>query len=110
MFARWKKQTLKSKSHGRHKALSYYAIIVESCTKNGKPSQRLVTYVGGIREKEIQSPFCRKEFWERAEEAISKIKPAPDVRAKIESKFLELVPKPSRKELLEEIGVSNLKR
>ncbi|WP_374027422.1 hypothetical protein ACES2J_12505 [Bdellovibrio bacteriovorus] len=107
MFARWKSQLLrKSLRHRGSPKHAYYAIIVEAYKKDGRPAQRLVRYIGGIREQDLNSPFHRKEFWERADRIMAEMNLAPQMRSSFEQKFAAKVPRPSRSELLAEINGS----
>jgi hypothetical protein len=67
MFVRWKKRKSVDKHPGHQwrKAgeLTYSAELVESMRINGKPRQRVIVFLGSIKQSELASVTSRYYFW-----------------------------------------------
>jgi hypothetical protein len=67
MFVRWKKRKSVDKQPGHQlwKAgeLTYSAELVESYRLNGKPRQKVIAFLGSIKQSELASVTSRYYFW-----------------------------------------------
>ena len=67
MFVRWKKRKSVDKQPGHQlwKAgeITYSAELVESYRLNGKPHQKVIAFLGSIKQSELASVTSRYYFW-----------------------------------------------
>ena len=108
MFVRWKKRRLPPPAEhfrsyrnrekvGATTLLS--AVLVESVRVNGKPRQRIVSYLGSIQECNMQIPMLRRVFWRDVRERLNGVDCSRQEREAIEAKLAETVPEPSEEEI-----------
>jgi hypothetical protein len=64
MFAKWKKRQLKRpEANGDAAGVVHYAVLVRSMRVKGRPRQKIVRYLGSIRESKINKAGYRVAFW-----------------------------------------------
>jgi len=119
MFVRWQKR---KRADGRNLRWSWVeslslevrhdregdllvASLVESIRIDGKPRQRVVGYLGSIRENLVTDPQAQRDFWgdgrwdgvrHRLDRLADRI--TPKDRASIETKIAAKVPRPPHSE------------
>ena len=74
------------------------AVLVDSRRVGGKPRQKVVAYLGGIRETRINvSERYHREFWQSVDDRLDALQLDPDIRerieASIESRVRRVTPK-----------------
>ena len=90
MFVRWQRRS--RKRYGRSRLLT--AVLVECRRVDGKPRQRTVAYLGGIREKFIgQNVWQHDRFWSRVNARLDELALDPATRANIEASIAARVPR-----------------
>jgi hypothetical protein len=86
MFIRFKRVKLSDKNK-LFSAPSYsvHLVVVESFRLKGKPRQRVLKYLGSIKEMELRNPTSRKIFLKRIEKKIDEmdISPIESARLKV---------------------------
>ena len=66
MFLRWKKKNRRRKLwESSVDKLTLSAVIVKSLREDGKIRQKVVKYLGSIREEQISNPHRRRSFWRK---------------------------------------------
>jgi hypothetical protein len=60
MYVRFKVRARKSK--GRKRLQTYHVVLVESSRQDGNPRQRIIAYLGSIREEDYLIPVKRYTF------------------------------------------------
>lgn len=72
MFVRWKRR---ERSAHKHPTDEYVltAYLVKSERVNGKPRQRIVTYLGAIRENHRDTYWHQVDFWKAARRNILRL-------------------------------------
>ena len=98
MFVRWKRRKLKKRWRPGY---AHYAQLVESRRIDGKPRQRVIKYLGAVRNPEQLSPGQRFGFWDTANKALSELDLDGDARQAIEAKLLAVVPRPTAEQYAE---------
>ena len=62
------------------------AVLVESHRVDGKPSQKVIAYLGSIREVRINvSERYHREFWQSVDDHLNALQLDPEIRANIEA-------------------------
>ncbi len=90
MFVRWQRRS--RKRYGGSPLLA--AVIVECRRVDGKPRQRTVAYLGGIRERFVGEHERRHEkFWNRVDARLDELGLDPSTRASIEASIAARVPR-----------------
>lgn len=100
MFARWKKRRLKRpESNGDAAGVVHYALLVRSIRVKGKPRQKIVRYLGSIRESKINRAGYRVTFWMRVERMLKKQKIKDSIYQTILITLSKVVPLPTKDEV-----------
>jgi integrase/recombinase XerD len=100
LFARWKKRRLKRpEANGDAAGVVRYAVLVRSIRVKGKPRQKVVRYLGSIRESKINKAGYRIAFWMRVERMLKKQKVENSIYQKILRTLSNEVPLPSKEEV-----------
>src|SRR5262245_31779952 len=103
MFVRWKTRTPRRSWYAdfphRNPGPSYSAVLVRSERVDGKPRQKVVLYLGHIKEKYRHSPARRFYFWERADRLLDSLNLTPAERQKIEEQLSAVVRRAIRDEV-----------
>ena len=105
MFVRWKRRktprTKLGRAPRRHDDAgdSLYCVLVESQRINGSPRQKLICYLGSIKESYIERPWVRLVFWEKVRVKLDKIALARTDRIKVEESIGRVIPKVSEEEV-----------
>jgi hypothetical protein len=73
--------------------------LVKSERRDGKPRQKVVAYLGIVREEYAEHPTHREAFWRRASARLDALGLDPEERGKIEAALLARVPRPSAEEV-----------
>jgi integrase/recombinase XerD len=100
MFARWKKRQLKRpEPDGNAPGVVLYAVLVRSIRVKGKPRQKIVRYLGSIRESKINKAGYRIAFWMKVERALKKQKVGDSIYQKILATLSKVVSLPTKDEV-----------
>ncbi len=100
MYIRWKRKKRTKEIAWMIKEGDYiYAVLVEARRIDGKPRQKTVKYLGGIREKN-QDIYGQMTFWDKAEKELASLNLDPAARNKIIVSLEKVVPKPSQDDLI----------
>lgn len=84
MFVRW--QSRRRKRYGGSPLLT--AVLVESRRVNGRPRQRTVGYLAGIRERFVgKNAWQHEKFWKRVDARLNELGLDAETRASIETKI-----------------------
>ena len=96
MYVRWNRH---KRATGKENYI--YAVLVESHRVAGKPRQRTIKYLGGIREN---TPYAshRESFWKEAEKKLYEAGLVPEAREKVILKMKTVVPRPSEEDVEKE--------
>ena len=78
MFVRVKRRKL-----SRNLGYSLHAVLVESFRRKGEPRQKIVCYLGSIRENELPVLTIRKEFTTHAHHKIDSLNLLPHESSKL---------------------------
>jgi len=71
-----------------------YAVLVESQRVNGQPRQRVVRYLGAIREGDISKPLIADGFWSCVDDALTELGLDDGQRQAITARIAVTVPRP----------------
>lgn len=101
MYIRWKKRVrTKHKKPTGDYALT--AVLVESVRgyyeagqQDSTPRQRIICYLGTIRQSTLQRPYFQMDFWISADAHLDKVQLTPEQRATIEARLAEVVSRPT---------------
>jgi hypothetical protein len=102
MFVRWERRQRQSSQWRRDgpAEILHVARLVESSRVDGQPRQRTIAYLGSIRDRHLQSPWCRQAFWTRDVAPRLAALDLPDgQRERIEKALAEVVARPTRAEV-----------
>jgi hypothetical protein len=97
MFVRWKRRALArlpldgSSKPGHVR----YAVLVKCVRIEGKPRQKVVCYLGHIKERDISSTAHRLRFWATVDRTLDALRLETSKRPLIEQKIALTVPRPS---------------
>jgi hypothetical protein len=107
MFVRWK-----TREHWRTKykqwpkwrtkeynGKSFSAVLVRSERIDGKPRQKIVAYLGHIKEKSLDSKARRLYFWESVDRHLDTLVLSLAERQRIEEQLRERIPRPTLEEM-----------
>ena len=97
MFVRWQRRRLKRYRHGYEageEVLS--AVVVESRRMDGKPRQKMIRYLGTVRESDITRPrpMSLDRFWTRVDVALDELGIRGAARLVMETTIAATVPRP----------------
>ena len=95
MFVRWKRRPLRRRrgwSPPDEHAL--YAVVVENYRVDGHPKQRVVRYLGAIKEGQLIYPLSTDRFWRDVDARLAELDLDAELRAAIEMKLAATVPRP----------------
>lgn len=82
MYVRWQRRT--RKRYGKSPLVM--AVLVESRRVDGKPRQRVVAYLAGIRERSIgEREKEHREFWRKVDERLDELRLDRETRERIET-------------------------
>ena len=83
MFVRWQK---KGRVRTGKASSLMSAVLVECHRVAGKPSQKVIAYLGGIREARINvSERYHRQFWRSVDDHLDALQLDPDIRKRIEA-------------------------
>lgn len=111
MFARWKKRRLKRReANDSIEGAVRSAVLVRAIRINGKPRQKIVQYLGSIRDSQIEESRCRVRFWFEVERKLKGLEIADELYNKVLITLSMVVPLPTVEEVnsLTEIGSENV--
>ena len=74
---------------------SLTAVLVESRRVDSKPRQRIVSYLGTIRESGLPHYYHRVDFWRSVQTHLDRLALAPEARERIESVLEQRVERPT---------------
>ncbi len=90
MFVRWQRRS--RKRYGAPPLLT--AVLVECRRVDGKPRQRTVAYLAGIRERFVgKNAWQHDRFWSRVDTRLDELALDPQTRATIEASIAARVPR-----------------
>jgi hypothetical protein len=95
MFVRWKTRIpqrpwYKDFPH-RNPGKSFSAELVRSERVDGKPRQKIVAYLGHMKEKHLAVPLRRYHFWEGVDRQLAALVLSPAGRQRIEERLSAVV-------------------
>lgn len=90
MYLRWKKKKRNRKKANSTVGFTLSPVIVESTWEGGKTKQRVIKYLGAIREEDISDHFRRRHFWNKVNMNLLSSEISPHQRA-IFAKQIEAV-------------------
>jgi integrase/recombinase XerD len=109
MFARWKRRQLKrAESAGGVAGRVLYAVLVSAIRVRGKPRQKVVLYLGAIRESQAQETEGRMNFWLTVERKVKNLKMEDGLYKKIIDTLSKVVPLPTERELVDAVARASL--
>ncbi len=83
MYVRWQRRRRVRK---RKSSPLLTAVLVESCRVDGKPRQKGIAYLGGIREAYVdERAWEHRAFWLSVDERLDALGLDPETRARIEA-------------------------
>jgi len=96
MYVRWTKRerSLRGEPNGKY-ALS--AKLVECVRVDGKPRQRILCYLGTIREEMRASHYHMVDFWTAASANLAKLDLKKKLQSKIEKDLEQVVARPGKR-------------
>jgi len=71
VYVRWK-----SRSTGAATEHAWSLVLVRSERVDGKPRQRVVKYLGSIRDSEMEQPPAVTRFWQRVDAQLDELRHA----------------------------------
>ena len=103
MFVRWKTRVpwrafYKDFPH-RNPGKSFSAVLVRSERIDGEPRQRIVAYLGHIKEEYLDSKAQRLYFWEGVDRQLNALTFSPEERQRIEEQLRAVVTRPTPEEV-----------
>lgn len=101
MFVRWKRRA-KSRRKRLTGETALSAYLVSSERVEGKPRQRVVAYLGSIRENATHYVGHQMGFWEAAAPTLDRLELDPETRSAVEASLTRKVPKPTEEGRSEE--------
>jgi hypothetical protein len=79
------------------------AVLVQSERRDGKPRQKIVAYLGFVREEHAREKvWARKMFWDEARRRLDALGLGPAERQKVEAALGARVPRPTAEEVEED--------
>lgn len=94
MYVRWKKRT-RSRYHRPQDEQTLSAILVESVRIDGKPRQRIVSYLGCIGSKRLTFFYHQVDFWQSVDKHLGALDLSAETRRSIEAALEAVVKKPT---------------
>lgn len=95
MYLRWKKKTRRGKNTNSTINFTLSPVIVESYWHGGRAKQRVLKYLGSIRENNISYIHTRERFWNQVNSNLQSLKLTRQQRASFAAQIQEIVPNPS---------------
>ncbi len=95
MFVRWKRRPVRRRrpwSPPDEQVLCAY--LVENRRVDGRTRQRVVRYLGAIKEGQLAYPLSTDHFWRRVDAALGELGLDDDRRRAIEARLMAAVPRP----------------
>ena len=92
MFVRWKRRPAAG-------GVLLSAVLVSSRRVDGRPRQRIVGYLGSVRDVHLADSRRRERFWRGADARLEGLGLAPAERRAVEARLLATVPRPTAAEL-----------
>jgi hypothetical protein len=83
MFVRFKRRKLRAAANGAAE-YSLHAVLVENNRQKGHSRQRIIKYLGSIREADFDDAISRKRFFHSILRKLNHLNIDPAARAKIE--------------------------
>jgi hypothetical protein len=106
MFVRWKryarKTQLRWKNAREYEEITHtllVAALVQSERRQGKPRQKVVAYLGSIREERLSEVLPREWFWSHAVDVLDRLGFDANQRAVVETALRQRVRRPSAEEV-----------
>ena len=101
MYVRWKRQQTavapdrrRGQEPGPAAGARRAAVLVECRRVGGQPRQRVVRYLGSIREERLGSVAARARFWQGVDEKLGAVPLTPSERTRAEAALAAVVPRP----------------
>lgn len=94
MYVRWKKKVRRKETPKASDKLTLCGYVVESYREDKKVKQKVITYLGSIRQEWIRYPHIRKSFWTKAQKRLTKVNLPEKSLAKISSQIHKVIPRP----------------
>ena len=88
MYIRWKQYVLR-----RTADVTLKAFLVDSVRVEGRPRQRILGYLGAIRERYQQAPAHRLRFWSQVAPRLTALQVDPGTRTALEACLARVVPR-----------------
>ena len=88
MYIRWKRSALR-----RSADVTLKAFLVHSVRVEGRPQQRILGYLGAIREHYQQAPAHRQRFWHQVAQRLPALGVDPRTQATLEACLARVVPR-----------------
>jgi hypothetical protein len=88
MYIRWKRYVLR-----RTADVTLKAFLVDSVRVAGRPRQRILGYLGAIRERYQQAPAHRLRFWSQVAPRLTALQVDPGTRTVLEARLARVVPR-----------------
>ena len=88
MYIRWKRSALR-----RSADVTLKAFLVHSVRVEGRPQQRILGYLGAIREHYQQAPAHRQRFWHQVAQRLPALGVDPPTQATLEACLARVVPR-----------------
>ncbi len=83
MYVRWQSR---GRVRRRKSSPLLTAVLVESRRVNGSPRQRVVAYLGGIREAYVdERERAHRAFWRGVDDRLDELELDPETRARVEA-------------------------
>jgi hypothetical protein len=112
MYVRWKKQKRQKKEHGYYFIPNSYhpqhmekeaslliAYLAENVRIDGKPKQKIISYLGSINDAKITNLSANEKFWQSVTSHLRTLPLDKDQRKNIEHMLQERIPKVSDREM-----------
>ncbi len=90
MFIRFKRVKL-ADSQTQITRYSVHCVLVESFRLKGKPRQRIIKYLGSIREREFMNHSSRTAFTKRIESKIDELELGPQMTARLKVQLIRKI-------------------
>ena len=94
MYVRWKRRPLRRRRIDRSPDWAQSAVLVESRRIDGKPRQRVVRYLGSIREGMLEAIAWQAAFWRDVEWHLDDLGLDEATRRSVVATLLRTVPRP----------------
>jgi hypothetical protein len=87
MYIRWKRCARR-----RTADVTLKAFVVQSVRVQGRPRQRILGYLGAIRQRYQQTPAHRQRFWQQVAPRLTALQMDPGMREALETDLARVVP------------------